>query len=179
MAASAPKLGRRVLAALGAVFAIFFEVLGFALNALIAIGSRVAKPIAWVLVRLRRYVDAASRVVTPTRVLALVVAGAAVLLVLSQYADYRTIAIDNGAYLDVQNVAPAPETARLPTGDAHSYVFVPIGIVCLLLLGGALTGRWRLCRLIASPVLQPSSWRWSSTARPDSTPVTPRSPSRA
>ncbi len=99
--------------------------------------------------RLRRWTDAASRIATPTRVLALVVAGAAILLALSQYADYRSISIGNDAYSGVQTVAPAPETARLPTGDAHSYVFVPIGIVCLLLLGGALTGRWRLCRLIS------------------------------
>ena len=92
--------------------------------------------------------DAASRIATPTRVLALVVAGAAVLLALSQYADYRSISIGNDAYSGVQTVAPPPETGRLPTGDAHSYVFVPIAILCLLSLAGALTGRWRLCRLI-------------------------------
>jgi hypothetical protein len=146
---AAPKLGRRILAGLGAVFAIFFEVLGFILNVAIAVGSRIARPIGRVLAQLRRYVDAASRIATPTLVLALVVAAAAVLLALSQYADYRSISIGNDAYSGVQNVAPAPETARLPTGDPNSYIFVPIGIVCLLLLGGALTGRWRLCRLIA------------------------------
>ena len=148
IAVAAPKVGRRVLAILGAIFAIFFELLGFVLNVLIAAGRFVARPVGWVLVRLRRVTDAASRLLTPKRVLALVVAGAAVLLALSQYADYRSISIGNDAYSGVQNIAPPPETGRLPTGDAHSYVFVPIAILCLLSLAGALTGRWRLCRLI-------------------------------
>ena len=149
IAVAAPKVGRRGLAILGAIFAIFFELLGFVLNVLIAAGRLVARPLGWVLVRLRRLTDAASRLLTPKRVLALVVAGAAILLALSQYADYRSISIGNDAYSGVQNIAPPPETGRLQTGDAHSYVFVPIAILCLLLLGGALTGRWRLCRLIS------------------------------
>jgi hypothetical protein len=148
IAVAAPKVGRRGLAILGAIFAIFFELLGFVLNVLIAAGRFVARPVGWVLVRLRRVTDAASRLLTPKRVLALVVAGAAVLLALSQYADYRSISIGNDAYSGVQNIAPPPETGRLPTGDAHSYIFVPIAILCLLSLAGALTGRWRLCRLI-------------------------------
>jgi hypothetical protein len=149
VAVAAPKVGRRGLAILGAIFAIFFELLGFVLNVLIAVGRLVARPVGWVLVRLRRLTDATSRLLTPKRVLALVVAGAAVLLALSQYADYRSISIGNDAYSGVQNIAPPPETGRLQTGDAHSYVFVPLAILCLLLLAGAVAGRWRLCRLIS------------------------------
>lgn len=148
-AATAPKAGRRLLAALAAVFALFFEVLGFFLNVLIAIGRRLAGPIGAVLRIAGRAARAGSRLLTPTRALAIVVAGAAVLLALSQYADYRTVAIGNDAYSGVQSLAPAPETGRLPTGDAHSYVFVPVAIACLLLLAVATIGRrWRACRLI-------------------------------
>ena len=148
-AATAPKAGRRLLAALAAVFALFFEVLGFFLNVLIAIGRRLAGPIGAVLRIAGRAARGGSRLLTPARALAIVVAGAAVLLALSQYADYRSISIGNSAYSDVQTLAPAPETGRLPTGDAHSYVFVPVAIACLLLLAVATIGRrWRACRLI-------------------------------
>jgi len=148
-AATAPKAGRRLLAALAAVFALFFEVLGFFLNVLIAIGRRLAGPIGAVLRIAGRAARGGSRLLTPARALAIVVAGAAVLLALSQYADYRTVAIGNDAYSGVQSLAPAPETGRLPTGDAHSYVFVPVAIACLLLLAVATIGRrWRACRLI-------------------------------
>ena len=148
-AATAPKAGRRLLAALAAVFALFFEVLGFFLNVLIAIGRRLAGPIGAVLRIAGRAARGGSRLLTPARALTLVVAGAAVLLALSQYADYRTVAIGNDAYSGVQSLAPAPETGRLPTGDAHSYVFVPVAIACLLLLAVATIGRrWRACRLI-------------------------------
>ena len=148
-AATAPKAGRPLLAALAAVFALFFEVLGFFLNVLIAIGRGVAGPVGAVLRIARPRRASRSRQLTPTRALAIVVAGAAVLLALSQYADYRTIAIGNDAYSGVQSLAPAPETGRLPAGDAHSYVFVPVAIACLLLLAVATIGRrWRACRLI-------------------------------
>ena len=149
-ATNGPKAGRALLVALGAVFALFFEVVGFVLNVLIAVGRLVAGPVGAVLRALGRAARAGSRLLTPTRALAIVVAGAAILLALSQYADYRSISIGNSAYSEVQTLAPAPETGRLPTGDAHSYVFVPVAIACLLLLGVATIGRrWRACRLIA------------------------------
>ncbi len=148
-AANAPRAARALLAALAALFAVFFEVLGFVLNVLIAAWRVVARPVRAVLAALDGVARAVSRQLTPIRALALVVAGAAILLALSQYADYRSISIGNDAYSGVQSVAPAPETGRLPTGDAHSYVFVPVAIACLLLLGVAIAGRrWRLCRLI-------------------------------
>ncbi len=149
LATAAPKVGLGVLTVLGAGFTVFFLAFGFVLNVLIKIWLFIARPVGWVVSRLSRLTNAASRSLTPIRALAVVVAGAAVLLALSQFADYRSISIGNDAYSGVQTVAPAPETGRLETGDAHSYVFVPIAIACLLLLGGALTGRRRLCRPIA------------------------------
>ncbi len=148
--ANGPKVGRMVLAGLGAVFALFFEVLGFVLNLAIAAWRIVARPVGAVLGTLDRAARSVSRRLTPARALTVVVAGAAILLALSQYADYRSISIGNGAYADVQSLAPAPETGRVQTGDPHSYVFVPVAIACLLLLAVATVGgRWRACRLIA------------------------------
>jgi hypothetical protein len=149
-AENAPKAGRALIAVLAAAFALFFAALGFVITLLIAAGRVVAGPVRAVLRFLDRATRAASRVVTPARALAVVVAGAAVLLALSQYADYRSVSIGNDAYSGVQTVAPAPETGRLQTGDAHSYVFVPVAIACLLLLAVAMVGRrWQACRLIA------------------------------
>ena len=45
------------------------------------------------------------RALTPVRVLAAVVAGAAVLLALSQFADYRGVSIGTDAYAEVATVA--------------------------------------------------------------------------
>ena len=149
-AVNGPKAGRTLLAGLGAVFALFFEVLGFVLNLAFAAWRVVARPVRAVLGALDRGARAASRRLTPARALTIVVGGAAILLALSQYADYRSISIGNGAYADVQSLAPAPETGRLQAGDPHSYVFVPVAIACLLLLAVAtIGGRWRACRLIA------------------------------
>ena len=145
----APEIGKGLLKAAGAVFAVFFSVLGFVLGVLLAVGAFVAGPGRAVLGRIRKIVDALSRQLTPARALAIVVAGAAILLALSQFADYRGVSIGTDAYSGVETVAPAPEIERVPTGDAHSYVFVPVAALALLLLPFALRGRWRLCRLIA------------------------------
>lgn len=149
-ASAAPKAGRKLLSGLAAAFAVFFAVLGFLLGLLFAAWRRISGPVGTALRAADRAIRAVSRRVTPVRVLTVVVAGAAVLLALSQYADYRSISIGNGAYADVQSLAPAPETGRAQTGDPHSYVFVPVAIACLLLLAVATIGkRWRACRLIS------------------------------
>ncbi len=98
-----------------------------------------------------RAVDRASRVITPVRTLLAVAIGCAVLLGLSQFADYRGIAVgvdnfDGGVNL----VAPPPEVERAEAGSAHSYAFVPAAVVAIGILGIATrTRRWRLCRLAA------------------------------
>jgi hypothetical protein len=147
--AATPGAAKGLLKLLGAIFGVFFNVLGFVLNILLAAAAVVAGPVMKLLRALRGLVDWLSRLLTPARALTLVVLGATVLLALSQYADYRGVSIGTDEYTSVETVAPAPEINRDPTGEAHSYVFVPVAAVCLLLLGGALRGRWRLCRLIA------------------------------
>ena len=146
---AAPDVAAGLLKLLGALFAVFFNVVAFVLTLLIGAGSLAAGPGRALLGRVRRGLDAVSRLLTPARALALVVAGAAVLLALSQFADYRSITISTDAYSAVETVAPPPEVERDVTGDPHSYAFVPVAVIALLLLAAALRGRWKLCRLIA------------------------------
>lgn len=131
-------------------FTALFTALGFVFKVIVVAYRRIAPPLRKGLRLARRVIDAASLQVTPVRVLALVVAGAAILLALSQFAVYRSISIGNDAYADgIQTVAPAPVRETADTGSAHSYLMVPLAAAALVLLGAALTGRWRLCRLIA------------------------------
>ncbi len=145
------RIAQTVLKTLGAIFAIFFDVVGFVLNVLIWIVGTLAGPTRAVAGAVARFLHAASRQVTPARALAVVVAGAAILLALSQFADYRSISVGTDAYAEVETVAPAPETERDETGSAHSYLMVPLAIAALGLLGVAVARRrWRLCRAIAA-----------------------------
>ena len=147
---AAPGLAKRALAILVVVFGVFFDLLAFVLNVAIAIGRFLIGPVRTALSRARQVLDAASRALTPARALTLAVAGGIVLLAVSQFSDYRSIAIGNDNYAgDIQTVAPAPEVDRKEAGSAHSYVLVPIAVLCLPLLLLALRGRWRLCRVIA------------------------------
>ena len=144
------RLGGQLLAGAGVAFGIFFDLLGFVLNVFLAVAARVAGPVAWANSRLRSGTAAASRALTPTRALAAVAAGAAILLALSQFADYRGISIGTEAYAEVATVAPAPERERFETGSAHGYAMVPVAILSLaLLLAAVRGGRWRLCRAVA------------------------------
>ncbi|MFN8150967.1 MAG: hypothetical protein U0R24_07560 [Solirubrobacterales bacterium] len=147
---AAPKVASGLLGVLATGFALLFTALGFVLSGLIAVYRFLEGPVGAALRATRRAIDAVSRQVTPVRVLALVVAGAAILLALSQFAVYRSVSIGNDAYAEgIQTVAPAPIAETADTGSAHSYLMVPLAAVALVLLGAALTGRWRLCRLIA------------------------------
>lgn len=144
------QISRRLQGGLLAGFGIYFDLLGFVLNLIIALIRLVADPLALVLGRLRGAVDIAARAVTPARALTAVVGGAAILLALSQFADYRGVSIGTDAYAEVETVAPAPERERSETGSAHGYAMVPLAIVALALLAAAHRGRrWQLCRLIA------------------------------
>lgn len=149
-AKAAPKIASGLLGILATGFVLLFTALGFVLSGLIAVYRFLEGPVGSALRAIRRVIDAVSRQVTPVRVLALVVAGAAILLALSQFAVYRSISIGNDAYAEgIQTVAPAPIAETADTGSAHSYLMVPLAAVALVLLGAALTGRWQLCRLIA------------------------------
>ena len=144
------RAGRIALSALGAVYTIFFELLGFALRLLISLVVLLVVPVRIVAQALARLVRVAAIAVTPTRALAALVAGAAVLLLLSQFADYRSVSVGADDYTDVATVAPAPVKERGEPHDAHSWVMLPVAIGCLAVLAVALRRRrWKLLRAIA------------------------------
>ena len=145
------RAGGAALSIVFVLFGAFFGLLGLALNLIIALAALLAGPGRRLLLRIGELIGSASRALTPPRALALVVAGAAVLLALSQFADYRSVSVGTAAYAELEggDIAPAPEVDRAPTGSAHSYAMVPVAAVSLLLLAAAMSGRWRLCRLIA------------------------------
>jgi hypothetical protein len=137
------QVGAAVLKALGVVFGIIFAVLAFVMNAVIWVIAFLRGPVRAALAAFGRFLRAASRAVTPARALIVVVAGAAILLALSQFADYRSVTIGTDAYAEVETVAPAPERDRDQTGSAHSYLMVPLALAALALLAAALLGRRR------------------------------------
>ena len=98
-----------------------------------------------------RVVTALSRAITPARGLLIAAIGCAVLLGLSQFADYRGVAIGVDDYDPaIAAVAPAPEVGRAELGSAHSYLMVPVALLAIaVLLLASLRGRWKLCRLVA------------------------------
>ena len=143
------RVGRAVNSGLVAFYGIFFDVVAFLFHVgLVAVGL-VAGPGRALVGRAVAFVALISRLLTPARALALVVAGGAVLLALSQFADYRGVSIGTDAYSEVNQVAPPPEIDRKEAGDPHSYLMIPVALACLALLVLAMRGRWRLCRLIA------------------------------
>lgn len=91
----------------------------------------------------------AERVVTPRRAVAAVILGAAVLLGVSQFVDYRGVGIGTPQYQGVEAVAPPPQTDREPAGAAHAYALLPVAVLAIGALGFALRGRWRLGRAVS------------------------------
>lgn len=91
----------------------------------------------------------AQREVTPARTAAAVTVAAAVLLGVSQFVDYRGVAVGAPAYEGVEAIAPAPQTDRVTAGSAHAYVLLPVAALALIALAFAYRGRWRLGRVIS------------------------------
>lgn len=100
--------------------------------------------------RLRAAWAKASPQITPPRVLALVAAVAAVALIVSQFMDYRGIAIGKPGYKgSVGTVAPVPLRDVETAGSAHLFLLVPVGVAALALIGATLRRDWRLGRVLA------------------------------
>jgi hypothetical protein len=101
---------------------------------LLAAGDRWVRRACSLLVR---GATAASRVLTPARVAALVLVGAGILLVVSQFIDYRAVQIGQPGYErlpDLANgVAQVPTEGEKTAGAAHLYLLVPIGLAAIAL----------------------------------------------
>jgi hypothetical protein len=92
-------------------------------------------------------------VVTPLRATLAVAAVAAVTLGVSQFLDYRGVAVgagDYAAYPDIEAIAPPPQVDRDPAGSAHAYLLLPVAIIALAAIVLAFRGRVRLVRLAAA-----------------------------
>jgi hypothetical protein len=90
--------------------------------------------------------------VSPLRAVIAVTAIAAVVLGVSQFVDYRGVAVgvdDYSAYSDVEAVAPPPQVDRKTAGSAHAYLLVPVALAALALLVACARGRWQLGRMIS------------------------------
>ena len=91
----------------------------------------------------------AEREVTPLRAALAVAAVTAAVLALSQFADYRSIAIGTPDYADVDTVAPAPEVDSASAGSAHAWLGLPLALAALAVVAGCATGRLKTAWLLA------------------------------
>jgi hypothetical protein len=141
------KLGREMLVIPVSLWMMTAETSGAAVLA----AWRFLRPLLVAALRLLGKAErVAERWLTPKRAVVGVCVVVLVILVASQWSDYREISVGTFAYTGgVQDVAPAPDVATDRAGDAHAWVMIPIAVVGLVLVGAALAGRWRAGRLLA------------------------------
>jgi hypothetical protein len=100
---------------------------------------------------LARAATAASRVLTPQRALGAVVLGAGLLLVASQFIDYRAVEIGQPGYAGLGGVARPPTVDVKTAGEAHAFLLVPVGLLAAALgVLGMARSRPRLGLLVAA-----------------------------
>jgi hypothetical protein len=89
------------------------------------------------------------RHVTPANTLMAVGLGFAVALAVSQFVDYKGIAVGEPLYQgDAANVAPVPLTEVKQTGSAHYYALLPLALAAMVMIVLTRRGRWRFGRLV-------------------------------
>jgi hypothetical protein len=89
--------------------------------------------------------------VRPEHVVGAVALAASVLLVASQFSDYRGVGVGSPAYAGLENVVTAPETAKQTPIDAHWYLLLVAAAASLALLYMVLVRRrWLLGRAISA-----------------------------
>jgi hypothetical protein len=85
----------------------------------------------------------AEREVTPLRAALAVAAVVAATLALSQFADYRSVAIGTADYAGVDSVAPAPEVDEASAGSAHAWVGLPLALAAIAAVAACAAGHRR------------------------------------
>ena len=121
------------------------------LGLLVLAGWRRLRPLLEAALALsRRALAVAEREITPARALAGVAAVAAVLLAVSQFADYREVRAGVPAYEEVETVAPAPQVSGSAesAGSAHAFLPILVSIATLAVVAMAMLGRWRTARVL-------------------------------
>lgn len=123
-----------------AVIALVLEVAQASLGWLVAHGRTAAAATGEFLMR----------VLTPLRTAAFVGVAAAVALAVSQFLDYRGVAVDAPAYSgELGATAPVPITDRETAGEAHLWLLLPLAAAALLLVVATYRGRPRLAGAVS------------------------------
>ncbi len=113
-------------------------------------GRRVAILAVAVAAASRRAIDASAKAARPDRVVGLTALAAIVLLIASQFSDYRGVAVGSPFYGAVENVAPAPQTAKANPLSPHSIVLLIVAAAALYVLFRCVVGRrWQLGRVLS------------------------------
>jgi hypothetical protein len=82
---------------------------------------------------LARVATAASEVVTPRRAAGAAIVAAGLLLVASQFVDYRGVEIGQPGYAGLPDVAAPPTVDVRAAGAAHAYLLVGVGLIAAVL----------------------------------------------
>jgi hypothetical protein len=72
---------------------------------------------------------------------AVLAAVGALALAVSQFMDYRSVAVGAPDYSGVEGVAPAPQVERDAAGSAHAWLLLPVALVAVVALRAALVRR--------------------------------------
>jgi hypothetical protein len=118
-------------------------------SVILAVWRRAAMP-ALRLVRrvLKAGLLLGERTVTPARGLAVVALAATIALGGSQFGDYRAVQVGTPQYVEVEDVAQAPEVAREMPRSAHGISVFAIAVACLFVTVFSVWRNWRLARLL-------------------------------
>jgi hypothetical protein len=75
----------------------------------------------------------ASAAITPSRAICVVVVASAICLVVAQFVDYRSVEIGRPGYAGLPAVATPPTIDAQTSGQAHSYLLVPVALLAAVL----------------------------------------------
>jgi hypothetical protein len=146
VAADALGVGREILRWPARIWMAVAEALG---KAILAAWLRAVLPACRVTLRvLRAGLAIGERTVTPARGIAVVALAATLALGGSQFGDYRAVEVGQPAYVNVQDVAQAPQVDRAMPRSAHGVWVFAIAVVCLFVTVFAVWRNWRLARLL-------------------------------
>lgn len=106
--------------------------------------------VRWTHARASAAITFLARIVTPVAAVAFVAAAAAIALGVSQFVDYRGVAVGEPQYTgEVGTVARVPLTEVETTGSAHAYAMLPFAALALALIALAAVRDWRYGRALS------------------------------